>query len=231
MRSVPSTLFDPSPTALMQDLRSLAGQDDGSLARQETDNPAHQTVRLLNRLENLIHAHEREIAQRQALQDRLDRLVEALESGFESGRAASAPDSLGEDIRKGVSDELKPLLHAIIDLLELATRPAPDTAAPGTGAEADTEADTGAEIGPQATRAAPAPEHGASADPGPRDELPRALPEILTKSITELVGTQGNRRANDTERKAANTEKPAGKGAPGARNRVWIPVAPGTRGS
>lgn len=207
----PETGPEPIPT------QRAAAQESHDIAEL-----VHRAAQIEKSLEFLIRSHELEITQRQALEEKLDQVIECIESESLAGQA----NTLADDIRKGVSNDLKPLLHAVIDLLDLATRPPTEAEIPQTVA---TRGD--------AAREEAAPADRASAEREPDDELPRALPEILTKSVAELVGTQGNRRANGTESKAAaprtqwGNSKRERKPSTGKRAQVWIPVAPGKPGS
>lgn len=117
---------------------------------------ARENERLMDRLETLLQLHERELVLRQQLQAQIERL----------GQGAGAPggeserEAIQRDIRDGVAVELKPILIAIVELLELALqRPQP---AGQTGDPAPIEA----------------------IDPG--EEL-KALPEILIRPLEELL--------------------------------------------
>jgi len=221
MRPPLTALVKPSPNPPETGREPIPGL--GAVAPENHDiaELAHRAAQIEKSLEFLIRSHELEITQRQALEEKLDRLVEELESGS----LARPTNTLADDIRNGVSNDLKPLLHVVIDFLDLATRPPTEAEGPQTDATRD-----------DATREEAAPADCVSAEREPDDELPRALPEILTKSVAELVGTQGNRRANGAESNAAprtqwGKSKQERKLSAGTRAQVWIPVAPGKPGS
>ena len=179
-----------------------------------------QNRQLLKTVSRLLDLYETEKAQRQSLQNSLERVVEEI-AAVPSARGSEA---LARDVRQAVSDDLKPLLHAIIDLLEITMRRTPFDigAAPQESAPASPE-ETEDKMGPSEA------EPGAAARLEPPDDLPRDLPQILIKPVEELVG---NAR-RDPSRKA-----PAAEPAPSGQQRsvpnrqesssAWIPVTSDT---
>ena len=188
---------------------------------------AAQNERLMKGVDSLLRLHESEKTQRKALQAKLDRVLEEFEL---SAAAARAPLALADEARRGLSEDLKPLLHAIIELLELAL-PHVAPAARGSPAAGPLPDVGSTEDGP-----------GAKSVPGVDDDLPSALPEILTRSVEELVGKPRSKRPETGAREtapsaakgppggnkaAAATDK--GRAAPnGSRRYSWIPVTSGT---
>jgi hypothetical protein len=183
---------------------------------QEIGELAAQNERLLKSVDTLLHLHESEKAQRQSLQAMLDRVLE------EGRISASAPslETLGTELRNGVSQDLKPLLHAIIELLELAARRRP--APPATTPESDETED-----------AADSRDRVAEQDDDskqlPSEDLPGALPEILTKSVEELVGMRRADCLRTHKSKKSNADGNHRRNAiNGHRPHAWIPVTSGT---
>ncbi len=173
-----------------------------------------QTEQLTQFMISLLRRHESERAQREALQATLERLIEQLGTAAEP----PAPVALADEIRRGVVEDLQPLMHAIIDLLELSVgRVAPNpTSSPEAGA------------------AAGAGHAGSDRDTParslPSDDLPKALPDILTKSVEELVSKVGAPGPNGGD----GTRVTSAKGQAtmdGTRASPWIPVTPGTPGT
>ena len=183
-----------------------------------------QNRQLIQGVGRLLDLYEAEKAQRQALQTSLDRIVEEITSV----PPALKSETLAVEIRQAVSDDLKPLLHAIIDLLEI-TMPR-----------------TPLELGATSEPAPPAPEasdSGNTAPLEPSDDLPRDLPEILKKSVEELMGNARHERSNgDAKRGGRGKESGSGRADPkpaiarrrrgflneDERGRAWIPVTSDT---
>ncbi len=197
---------------------SLEAPDTAHLAR-EVSNLSAQNEHLLKSVDTLLRLHESEKAQRQSLQTTLDRLLE--EIGINT--PIQSLEAAGTEIRNGVSEDLKPLLHAIIDLLELSVRrvPAPSAKSP----------ESGSCQGVDGSRESTSGQH-------PSEDLPGALPEILTKSVEELVGKQRASRPKIIKSRdlRSNARQPAGKNetdtagnerraaSKGPRPQAWIPV-------
>lgn len=179
-----------------------------------------QNRQLLTSVSHLLDLYEAEKAQRLALQASMERLVEDLSAERPETAAANA----AEEIRRGVSDDLRPLLHAIIDLVEISMRRTPTTAI-AEAARPSSNPSGGRE---EPTRAQVADD----------DNLPQALPEILTKSVDELVAAaHGGRQENTGAGTAAAAPDSAaavrknGRGVrrhsvlpEATRGGIWIPV-------
>ena len=183
-----------------------------------------QNRQLIKGVSRLLDLYESERAQRQALQTSLDRILEEIASA----RPAMPTEAMATEVRQAVSDDLKPLLHAIIDLLEI-TMPR-----------------TPLELGATSEPAPPAPEasdSGNTAPLEPSDDLPRDLPEILKKSVEELMGNARHERSNgDAKRGGRGKESGSGRADPkpaiarrrrgflneDERGRAWIPVTSDT---
>ncbi len=188
----------------MNALRSVNGdtaavQDTARLDR-EISHLSAQNERLLKSVDTLLSLHESEKAQRQSLQATLDRLLE----------------TVGSELRTGVSQDLEPLLHAIIELLELSARRGPTVSPAPPDSREIAAADSLSGVA----------KPGGAAGQLPLEDVPGALPEILTKSIEELVGKR--RPETNQPRNLASR----GKGQHGVydthRPHGWIPVTSST---
>ena len=126
---------------------------------------------------------------------------------------------MGTELRNGVSEDLKPLLHAIIELLELSLRRVP--AAPAiTPAPSEI-------TGAANSRDSVVKRDNASGRLPPED-LPGALPVILTKSVEELVGKRRADRPKTLKSKKPNADGNERRTAfKGHRPHAWIPVTSG----
>ena len=173
-----------------------------------------QTERLTQFMISLLRRHESERAQREALQATLERLIEQLGASAEP----PAPATLADEIRRGVVEDLQPLMHAILDLLELSMgHVAPNPASSPDAGVAASANHTGTD-------------QDVSARSLPSDDLPKALPDILTKSVEELVtkvGTTGAKGGGGGRIKGARGQATL----EGTRTGPWIPVTPGTTGT
>ena len=205
---------DPDPEAPPQ-IETLA-RDLGVLTTQNRQ--------LIQSVSRLLDLYETEKAQRQALQGTLDRILEEITS--EPSRVKA--EAMATDIRQAVSDDLKPLLHAIIDLLEITMRRTPF--------------DISTSSEPPQPASAPESEAGDPAPLEPPDDLPRDLPEILTKSVEELMGRARRDQSSDASRASRDQESSLGDASPKAatarrrrsvlnqeeRGSTWIPVTSDT---
>ncbi len=168
--------------------------------------------RLLKSVDTLLNLHESEKAQRQSLQSTLDRLIE--KAGIST--PVRSLEAVGSELRNGVSEDLKPLLNAIIELLELSVRRAPAAPAITPARSAATDASDSQE------RLAG---HDNNPSQLPPEDLPGALPEILTKSVEELVGRRRARRPKTFKSKQPDTDgKERHTLFGGHRPHGWIPV-------
>lgn len=145
----------------------------------ELQRVARENERLMDRLETLLQLHEREQVLRQQLQAQVERLTQS------AGAAGQGPDAkaIQHAIREGVAEELKPILIAIVELLELALV-RPDS--PGQPVE-------------------PAPSQ--ATDSGDEHQ---ALPQILTRPLEELLHSakaRGKKAASDTQATADPTDR------------------------
>lgn len=203
------------------DFGNPEGHDQGGLSSRIEAMTARLNVltkqnrQLLTSVSHLLDLYETEKAQRLALQTSVEQVVEDLSAA----RPGSAPKNAAEEIRRGVSEDLRPLLHAIIDLVEISMRRTPmaiaETSRPTSGHEDPLQPHTVGE-----------------------DNLPQALPEILTKSVEELVAAAHNGRQEKTNATVAPETQESGEAKPkisrpaGRRNvlpeniraGVWIPV-------
>jgi hypothetical protein len=137
-----------------------------------------QNSQLLTSVSHLLDLYEAEKAQRLALQASMERLVEDLSAA----RPETAPENTADEIRRGVSEDLRPLLHAIIDLVEISMRRTPTAIA---------------EVPRPSSGQSGAREESLQPHAAGEDNLPQALPEILTKSVEELIATaRGGRQEN-----------------------------------
>ena len=183
---------------------------------QEIGHLSAQNECLLKSVDMLVQLHESEKAQRHSLQTTLDRLL------GEIGTPTSARplEAVASELRNGVSEDLKPILHAIIELLELSAR----RGYPHSAVISDPN-----EIAAVADSRDGLAKEGNTAHQHLSDESPGALPDILTKSVEELVG---KRRENYRKTLATNKPKVCQNDRrtafEGHRPRVWIPVTSGT---
>jgi len=182
---------------------------------QEIGHLAAQNERLLKSVDILLNLHESEKAQRQSLQATLDRLLEEVRTSTQ----ARPIETVGAELRSGVSEDLKPLLHAIVELLELSARRG--------SARVEGTPDTNETMEAPTARETIAEQDAASTQVPPED-LPGALPDILTKSVEELVGKH---RADQVKTLKFKRAKPDGNSTraetEGQRRLAWIPVTSG----
>jgi hypothetical protein len=126
------------------------------LQSTELERLALENERLMARVETFLRFHENEQKLHQDLQERIERLSQ--------DAAPRAPaldaDEVRREVRASMSEEIKPVLVAILDLLERSRR--------------------------QPAREADAAPARAIGNPLPVDEFLR-LPEILTRPLEELV--------------------------------------------
>lgn len=187
---------------------------------QDLDTLAAQNRKLLTSVSHLLDLYEAEKAQRLALQTSLDRAV----ADMTNANPAIETETLAEQIRRGVSDDLKPLLHAILDVLEISMRRSPADLGGATRSEAPAAEDLSGRDG----------DGEFCAD----DDLPRALPEILTRPVEELVAPSQSRLrgaapSEDRTARAMASSHGTGPDRPTKRRSVlpeqprrgvWIPV-------
>lgn len=237
--TLPSAPLEVFPVQAYPGRAHEAGAEDPALARpSDRDDPAQieklrrelgvltaQNRQMLTSLSHLLDLYETEKAQRRTLQASLDRVLEDMTAG----RAAVGSETLAAEIRQGVSDELKPLLHAIIDLLEITMRRTPSSTT------------ISSEVVSTAQAAAPEPDANDHFEPA--DDLPRTLPQILTKSLEELAESARGKAAEERDhtgahRRGAGSESGDGRDSPGpdhrfrrhnalpgeSRGSAWIPV-------
>ncbi|HSR71648.1 MAG TPA: hypothetical protein VLL72_04645 [Kiloniellales bacterium] len=173
-------------------------RDLGTLVLHQTkelERLAQENLRLMDRIESFLELQHREQVLRQQLQNQVDRLTANLERTAEPALDRSA---VLEEARIGVTEEVKPVLLAIVELLERslsrsAEAPVPTSVAEAQPAEPEPTASPAAYEPLDADDAAPvqkpAPfaddEPPASAGAGPDDNL--GLPEILTRPLADLT--------------------------------------------
>lgn len=140
-----------------------------NLQHAKLDQLARENERLMDRIDTLLQNQERELELRQLLQNQVENIkLSPLNLDLETVR---------REARAGVTEELKPVLLAILDALELFVRkPAaePLHATPSVAIEDRTA--------PEAEAA----DTAAPADPYLFEDYGR-LPAILTRPLTELV--------------------------------------------
>jgi len=129
---------------------------------------SHENAALAARVETLLQGHDKARADRTRMLARLDHVCRLV---------TAQPDTTGQQLRRELTGELKPILLAIVNLLEL-------SAGRAGAAEA-------VPAGPTRTpRAAP---------PTPPPEEHQALPAILTRPLEELLTPARTPPRRDTE--------------------------------
>lgn len=194
-------------------------RDLGTLVLHQTkelERLAQENLRLMDRIESFLELQHREQVLRQQLQNQVDRLTANLERTVEPALDRSA---VREEARIGVTEEVKPVLLAIVELLERSLSrpteaPVPTSVAEAQPAEPEPtaspaafeplDADDGAPVQNPAPFADDDPP--ASAGAGPDDDN-LGLPEILTRPLADL--TDAPKVANPTSAPAPSEPPPA----------------------
>jgi hypothetical protein len=138
-----------------------------SLQHAELDRLIHDNERLMDRIETLLQIQSREQVLRQQLQNQVDRIGEQIDLAT----PRQTLEAVRREARAGVTEEIKPVLMAILDALE---RFASKAAAP-----------------------APAAQTAVPPDPFLGEDYGK-LPAILTRPLSELMDVRNqSARAND----------------------------------
>lgn len=144
------------PDVSYEALDRIITVQSGEIARLSAEN-----ARLLDRIETFLQIQQREQVLRQQLQSQVERFSER--AGIPG--AGPSQKSFEKSLRDEVTEDIKPVLLAILDLLERAV-PHQDVA-------------------PQAAAPSPAAPLSAPAEPFQK------LPDILTRPLEDLVGDVG----------------------------------------
>lgn len=168
---------DLPPPSLAEDIRRLARENERMTGYMET---------LLKRLDEAQ-------ADRAVLQARLERLNDLV---------AAQGEIVGQQLRRELTGELKPILLAIVNLLELTAGRANGTQQPRTST-------------------APSPSRPWPPKPGftPCDEAPRTLPAILTSPLEDLLApTRAPSSSRATTERSTRAAHAPSKASPAAGN-------------
>ena len=160
----------------------------GEVARLSAEN-----ARLLDRIETFLQIQQREQVLRQQLQSQVERLSER------AGFPATGQKSFEKSVRDEVTEDIKPVLLAILDLIE--------RAAPHPSGGVQTIEPSGV-----APYSAPA-------------EQFQALPDILTRPLDDLIGNVGLEPESQTLRSRLRLKVSAAMTAQSAR--APRPLEPG----
>ena len=144
----------PLPGASYEALDRIITLQSGEVARLSAEN-----ARLLDRIESFLQIQQREQVLRQQLQSQVERLSER------AGIPGTGQNSFEKSLRDEVTEDIKPVLLAILDLIE--------RAAPRPGDAVQT-------IGPS----------GAAPFSAPAEQFQK-LPDILTRPLDDLIGNVG----------------------------------------
>ncbi len=139
-----------------------------SLQHAELDRLVRDNGRLMDRIETLLQIQGREQVLRQQLQSQVDRIAEQMKHPVPTATL----EAMRQETRKGVTEEIKPVLMAILDVLERFTSK--------TGAQAA------------------ASQNPASTEPFLGEEYGK-LPAILTRPLDELMDEGNPPRRSDSE--------------------------------
>lgn len=166
---------EKAPTALAEALATLT---------DEMRRLSHENAALAAHVETLLQDHDTAHADRTRMLARLDHVCRLV---------AAQPDTTGQQLRRELTGELKPILLAIVNLLELSTGRA---GAP----EAEAAGPAGPGGAPRAATHTPAPPTLAPPTLAPEEH--QALPAILTRPLEELLTPARTPPRRDAEQTA-----------------------------
>ena len=194
------------------------------LQSSELERLARENARLMDRIETLLRLQEREQVLRQQMQAQIGQLGERIAEWQPKALAAPAADPA----EAGEREEIKPVLLAMLDLLERMAPGATARAAPQPPAAEATAAVPQPETVPPLTETEDLANAEAAGNPEPADEGPQAdsaadslhadetaaddsmirLPEILTRPIEDLTTARRTEPATEAPDKDAKPVAP-----------------------
>lgn len=214
---------DGAPTHSETPLRST---DSGlativRLQSSELERLARENARLMDRIETLLRLQEREQVLRQQMQAQIGQLGDRIAEWQPKALAAPATDPA----EAGEREEIKPVLLAMLDLLErmapgataraapqpTAAVPQPEMVSPATETEILPSAEAGGDL--EAIAEDP---HANQVDEAEADGGTIRLPEILTRPIEDLTTA---RRTESTTAAPGKDTKPVAQ-TPASRSRL-----------